>query len=52
MTVTFFGHRNTPDSIQPALKKTLIQLIEKEGAYTFYVGNEGNFDCMVYKTLK
>lgn len=29
MTVTFFGHRNTPDSIQPALKKTLIQLIEK-----------------------
>ena len=52
MTVTFFGHRNTPDSIQPALKKTLIQLIEKEGADTFYVGNEGNFDCMVYKTLK
>ena len=29
MTVTFFGDRNTPDSIQPALKKTLIQLIEK-----------------------
>ncbi len=29
MTVTFFGRRNTPDSIQPALKKTLIQLIEK-----------------------
>lgn len=29
MTVTFFGHRNTPDSIQPSLKKTLIQLIEK-----------------------
>ena len=29
MTVTFFGHRNTPDSVQPALKKTLIQLIEK-----------------------
>ena len=52
MTVTFFGHRNTPDSIQPSLKKTLIQLIEKEGADTFYVGNEGNFDCMVYKTLK
>ena len=52
MTVTFFGHRNTPDSIQPALKKTLIQLIEKEGADTFYVGNEGNFDCIVYNTLK
>ncbi|HCD81098.1 MAG TPA: hypothetical protein DEQ65_01930 [Ruminococcaceae bacterium] len=52
MTVTFFGHRNTPDSIQPSLKKALIQLIEQEGADTFYVGNEGNFDCMAYKTLK
>ena len=52
MTVTFFGHRNTPDSIQPSLKKTLIQLIEKEGADTFYVGNEGDFDCIVYNTLK
>ena len=52
MTVTFFGHKNTPDSIQPILKKTLIQLIENEGADTFYVGNEGNFDRMVYSTLK
>ena len=41
MTVTFFGHRNTPDSVQPILKKTLIQLIVNEDADTFYVGNRG-----------
>ena len=52
MTVTFFGHRNTPDSVQPILKKTLIQLIVNEDADTFYVGNEGSFDRMVYGTLK
>ena len=52
MTVTFFGRRNTPDSVQPILKKTLIQLIVNEDADTFYVGNEGSFDRMVYGTLK
>ena len=52
MTVTFFGHRNTPDSVQPILKKTLIQLIVNEDADTFYVGNEGSYDRMVYGTLK
>lgn len=52
MTVTFFGHRDTPSSIAPELKKVLTELIEKNGATVFYVGNEGNFDWMVYDTLK
>lgn len=52
MTVTFFGHRDTPSSIAPKLKKVLTKLIEKNGATVFYVGNEGNFDWMVYDTLK
>ncbi len=52
MTVTFFGHRDTPSSIAPELKKVLTKLIEKNGATVFYVGNEGNFDWMVYDTLK
>lgn len=29
MTVTFFGHRDTPSSIAPELKKVLTKLIEK-----------------------
>lgn len=52
MTVTFFGHRDTPSSIAPELKEVLTKLIEKNGATVFYVGNEGNFDWMVYDTLK
>ncbi len=52
MTVTFFGHRRTPDSVKPLLKETLRELIEKDRADMFYVGNEGSFDWMVYDTLK
>ena len=51
MTVTFFGHRNTPSDIKPLLKKVLRKLIENEGANMFYVGNEGAFDRMAYDTL-
>ena len=47
MTVTFFGHRNTPAYVKPLLKKVLTELIENHGADMFYVGNEGNFDGMV-----
>lgn len=52
MTVTFFGHKDTPSSVAPELKNVLTALIEKEGATLFYVGNEGNFDRTVYDTLK
>lgn len=52
MFCTFFGHRNTPDEIRPLLHKTLIELIEKQGVDTFYVGDQGNFDHMVKKELK
>ena len=48
MTVTFFGHRRTPDSVKPLLKETLRELIEKDRADMFYVGNEGSFDCIRY----
>ena len=52
MTITFFGHSNTPQCIQVKLKNVLIDLIEKNNATLFYVGNNGNFDSMVRKTLK
>ena len=47
MTVTFFGHKDTPKNIEPTLRTTLVDLIENHGATEFYVGNNGNFDTMV-----
>ena len=51
MVCTFFGHRDTPKEKEPALRKTLIELIENKNADTFYVGNNGNFDTMVRNVL-
>ena len=51
MTVTFFGHRDTPDTVESILERTLIELIERKGARLFYVGNHGSFDSMVLRVL-
>ncbi len=51
-TVTFFGHRDTPKETEPALRLTLIDLIENKNATVFYVGNNGNFDAMVRRQLE
>ena len=51
-TVTFFGHRDTPKETEPALRSTLIDLIENKNATVFYVGNHGNFDAMVRRQLE
>ena len=52
MTVTFFGHSDTPLSVENPLHLILIDLIENHNAVNFYVGNNGNFDMMVRKQLK
>jgi uncharacterized phage-like protein YoqJ len=52
MTVTFFGHKDTPKNTEPTLRTTLIDLIENHNAAVFYVGNNGNFDTMVRRQLK
>ena len=52
MTCTFFGHRDTPDSVKRILEKTVRDLIENRGVDNFYVGNHGRFDVMVYSVLK
>lgn len=52
MTCCFFGHRDTPLSVQDELKPLLKELIEKEGVDRFLVGNEGGFDQLVAKTLR
>ena len=52
MTCTFFGHRDTPKETEPALRLTLIDLIENKNATVFYVGNHGSFDAMVRRQLE
>ena len=52
MTVTFFGHKDTPKEIETLIKTTLIDLIENHSAAEFYVGNNGNFDFFVCRQLK
>ena len=52
MTVTFFGHKDTPKEIEPTLRSTLINLIENKNVTVFYVGNNGNFDTMVRRQLE
>lgn len=48
---TFFGHRECygldKQILQDAIKRLILQ-----GVDTFYVGNQGQFDAMVYRCLK
>ena len=52
MTCTFFGHRDTPESIRFVLKETLRHLITTESVDNFLVGHQGIFDGMVLTELK
>ncbi len=51
-TCTFFGHRDCPETINPKLHSTIIDLIEHHDVDMFYVGNQGQFDAMVRSALK
>ncbi len=51
MNCTFFGHRDTPTKIVSNLKTTIIDLIKNKNVNSFLVGNQGNFDLLVKKTL-
>ena len=51
MTCTFFGHRDTPPSVQPVLRSVLLELIERHGVRQFYVGHQGSFDAMACRLL-
>lgn len=52
MVVTFFGHRDCPDSVRPQLRKMLVELIETQEVDTFYVGSQGKFDSLVLTVLE
>lgn len=48
---TFFGHRDTPDTVRPYLETAIERLILEENVPCFYVGNHGAFDRIVYSVL-
>ena len=49
---TFFGHRDSPDSIFPMLQNSIEGLILSQSVNKFYVGNQGRFDSLVLKALR
>ena len=49
---TFFGHRQCPIAIRPALKCCLEDLIIHHDVTVFYVGNQGAFDSIVRSALR
>lgn len=52
MICSFFGHRDTPDSIRPILRGEIVRQFELYGVERFYVGNQGRFDAMVKSVLR
>ena len=48
---TFFGHRDAPSSIRESIKAAIVDLIDKNGVETFYLGDSGSFDRMALGVL-
>ena len=51
-TCCFFGHREVTHNIREKLTAIIKKLITEDGVTEFYVGNQGQFDRMVYSVLK
>ena len=51
-TCTFFGHRDCPEAIRPALYQAIIRMIEENGVDLFYVGHQGAFDRLALAALQ
>lgn len=52
LTCTFFGSKDTSTNIESKLYSIIVDLITNKKVYTYYVGNNGNFDSIVANTLK
>ncbi len=48
----FFGHKDTPADVKPALYVAIEELITGSGVEVFYVGNQGAFDAYVGSVLR
>lgn len=51
-TCTFFGHKDTPESVKQDLYAAIENLIVEHGVETFYVGNQGHFDFYTRAALR
>lgn len=51
-TCFFIGHRDTPDSLLPALAEAVERHITEYGVTAFYVGHYGRFDALAAKAVK
>ena len=51
-TCFFIGHRETPDSILPALMQAVEHHITKYGVSAFVVGHYGRFDLLAAQAVK
>lgn len=51
-TCCFFGHKDTPENVKPALYAAVEELITQHGVEVFYVGNQGAFDAYVRSALR
>ena len=51
-TCCFFGHREVTHNIKDKLTAIIEKLITEENVTEFYLGNQGQFDSMVYSVLK
>ena len=49
---TFFGHRDSPESLRPALHSAILDLIQNHGVDHFYLGHNGAFDHMAKDILR
>ena len=49
---TFFGHKDSLNSIENNLCNEIEKLIVNDSVTTFYIGTQGNFDTLAYKSLK
>ena len=49
---TFFGHRDCPETIRPAIVSAVEALIVEQKVDTFYVGSQGRFDACVRGVLR
>ncbi len=49
---TFFGHRDCPGTVKPALREAILNLMTEHNVTYFYVGDSGSFDAYCRSILK
>lgn len=49
---TFFGHRDCPHTVKPALREAIMDLVNTQNVTMFYVGDSGQYDAYCRSVLK